>query len=73
MSLDGRQTIYERARKAQLAQLQAQRPPLLESDIAREREALDQAIAFVEAKLGGTPSETVVLRENSGSGHATGQ
>jgi hypothetical protein len=55
-TLAARQAIYERARKAQLAQFQTQRPPLLESDIAREKEALDQAIAFVEAKFGATYS-----------------
>jgi hypothetical protein len=49
-----RHAIYERARKAQLAQLGTLRPPLPESDIAREEEALDQAIALVEAKFGVT-------------------
>ena len=49
-----RRAIYERARKAQLAQLGTLRPPLPESDIAREEEALDQAIALVEAKFGVT-------------------
>jgi hypothetical protein len=49
-----RRAIYERARKAQLAQLGTVRPPLTESDIAREEEALDQAIALVEAKFGST-------------------
>src|SRR3984957_2334020 len=39
-----RHAIYERARKAQLAQLGTLGPPLPESDIAREEEALDQAI-----------------------------
>src|SRR5271157_2114003 len=51
-----RHAIYERARKAQLAQLRTLRPPLRESDIAREEEALEQAIALVEAKFGGTDS-----------------
>jgi len=49
-----RRAIYERARKAQLAQLGTLRPPLPESEIAREEEALDQAIALVEAKFGVT-------------------
>jgi hypothetical protein len=49
-----RRAIYERARKAQLAQLGTLGPPLPESDIAREEEALDQAIALVEAKFGVT-------------------
>ena len=51
-----RRAIYERARKAQLAQLGTLRPPLPESDIAREEEALEQAIALVEAKFGGADS-----------------
>jgi hypothetical protein len=51
-----RRAIYERARKAQLAQLGTLRPPLSEGDIAREEEALDQAIALVDAKFGGTDS-----------------
>jgi hypothetical protein len=46
-----RRAIYERARKAQLAQLGTLWPPLRESDIARGEEALDQAIALVEAKF----------------------
>ena len=49
-----RRAIYERARKAQLAQLGTLGPPLPESDIAGEEEALDQAIALVEAKFGVT-------------------
>ncbi|HEY6735575.1 MAG TPA: hypothetical protein VI256_17590, partial [Roseiarcus sp.] len=56
-----RRAIYERARKAQLAQLGTLRPPLPESDIACEEDALDQAIALVEAKFGVTdfaPMET---------------
>src|SRR5271165_7084874 len=49
-----RQAIYDRARKALLTQLRTLRPPLPESDIAREENALNQAIALVEAKFGGT-------------------
>jgi hypothetical protein len=51
-----RHAIYERARAAQLAQLGTLRPPLPESDIAREKEALDQAIALIEAKFVDTDS-----------------
>ena len=53
-----RHAIYERARKAQLAQLRTLGPPLPESVIAREEKALDEAIALVEAKFGGTDSTT---------------
>ena len=51
-----RHAIYERARKAQLAELGTLRPPLPESAIAREEEALHQAIALVEAKFNRTDS-----------------
>ena len=51
-----RHAIYERARKAQLALLRTLGPPLPESVIAREEKALDEAIALVEAKFGGTDS-----------------
>ncbi len=46
-----RQAIYGRARKALLTQLRSLRPPLPESDIAREETALDKAIAAVEAQF----------------------
>jgi hypothetical protein len=51
-----RLAIYERARKAQLAQLGTVRPPLPEIDIAHEKAALDQAIALIEASFGGADS-----------------
>jgi hypothetical protein len=55
-----RATIYGRARKALLEQLRSLRPPLPESDIAREEKALDAAIAEVESKYapqaGASPS-----------------
>ena len=47
-----REAIYVRARKALIEQLRSLRPPLPESDIAREANALDAAIAQVEAKFG---------------------
>ena len=53
-SAAARQAIYDRARKALLTQLRTLRPPLPESDITREENALNQAIAQVEAKFGGT-------------------
>ena len=46
-----RRAIYERAREAQLAQLGTLLPPLPDRDVAREKEALDRAIASVEAKF----------------------
>src|SRR5271168_3634645 len=47
-----RAAIYGRARKALLEQLRSLRPPLPESDIAREEKALDAAIAQIEEKYG---------------------
>ena len=47
-----REAIYDRARKALIEQLRSLRPPLPESDIAREANALDAAIAQIEAKYG---------------------
>ena len=47
-----REAIYDRARKALLEQLRSLRPPLPESDIAREANALDAAIAQIEARYG---------------------
>jgi hypothetical protein len=46
---EARRTLYERARKALVAQLRSVNPPLSESDITRERLALEEAIRKVEA------------------------
>ncbi|MHB8886131.1 MAG: hypothetical protein ACYC5H_13845 [Methylovirgula sp.] len=46
-----RRAVYERARKALLAQLLSLDPPLAEADIARETEALDGAVARLEGEL----------------------
>jgi hypothetical protein len=48
---EARRAIYERARKALLAQLQNLRPPVPDADIARETQALDMATARIEAEL----------------------
>jgi hypothetical protein len=50
---EARRSIYERARKALVGQLQAIQPPIAEADIARETDALDAAIARVEAEIAG--------------------
>ena len=47
-----RRAIYDRARQALLTQLRTLHPPLPESDIAREENALDAAIAQIELGLG---------------------
>jgi hypothetical protein len=46
-----RRAVYERARKALLAQLQNLQPPLPETDVAHETQALDAAVARIEAEL----------------------
>jgi hypothetical protein len=47
---DARRSLYERARSALLAQLRNSDPPLSESEITRERLALEEAIRKVEAE-----------------------
>ena len=47
---ENRRTLYERARAALLAQLRGVTPALNESDITRERLALEEAIRKVEAE-----------------------
>ena len=52
-SADARRSIYDRARKALVGQLQAIQPPIAEADIARETDALDEAVARIEAEIAG--------------------
>src|ERR1700760_4488869 len=47
---EARRGLYERARSALVAQLRSVDPPLSESDITRERLALEKAIRKVEAE-----------------------
>jgi hypothetical protein len=47
---EARRSLYERARTALVTQLRAVEPPLSESDITRERLALEDAIRKVEAE-----------------------
>src|SRR6266851_3409789 len=47
---DARRTLYERAREALVAQLRGVTPALDESDITRERLALEEAIRKVEGE-----------------------
>ena len=46
---ENRRVLYERARAALVNQLRSVDPPLEESDITRERLALEEAIRKVEA------------------------
>ena len=47
---EARRTLYERARTALVAQLRAAEPALSESEITKERLALEEAIRKVEAE-----------------------
>ena len=49
---EARGVVYERARKALLAQLRGAEPPLRDEDIARERGSLEDAIRRIEAEHG---------------------
>lgn len=53
-----RRAVYERARKALLGQLQNLQPPVPAADLARETEALDAAVARLEAELSGVAPPT---------------
>ena len=72
-----RQAIYSRARKALLEQLRSLRPPLPESDIAREETALDAAIAQIEADFApqeeGAPSVAPSPAAESSSPQSAGK
>ncbi|HSP25214.1 MAG TPA: hypothetical protein VLQ65_08570, partial [Saliniramus sp.] len=52
-----RAAVFDRARSALLEQLRSLDPPLAEDDIESEREALDEAIATIEAEYSGTPDD----------------
>lgn len=58
-SREQRQAIYDKARKALLAQLQQMDPPLAPSEISKQRVSLEEAIRSVELEL----SKTSVLPE----------
>src|SRR5215472_9627603 len=46
---EARRRLYERARAAQLKLLEGRNPPLSETEIIRERQALEQTIFKIEA------------------------
>ena len=69
---DARRSIYERARKALVGQLQAIQPPIAEADIARETDALDAAVARIEAEIAGkAAAETAAAPEAAGTAPET--
>lgn len=49
-SPEARRAVYDRARQALLKQLRSMNPPLAESEITRERLALEEAIRRIEAQ-----------------------
>lgn len=55
-SPEARRAIYDRARAALVSQLRGLDPPLSEAEIMRERLALDEAVARIEADYDGTPA-----------------
>jgi hypothetical protein len=63
---DARRALYERARTALVAQLRGVTPALSESDVTRERLALEEAIRKVEAESARqTMSEPAAQKETS--------
>src|SRR5438270_4424464 len=65
-----RRAIYERARKALTNQLRSLKPPLPETDIAREERALDDAVARLEAEFEPAPAEVHALPLAPGAAQA---
>ncbi len=68
---ESRRALYERARSALIAQLRSVDPPLTESEITRERLALEEAVRKVESEAaqrarGETPRAEPPLRPRSG-------
>lgn len=59
-SPEARRAIYDRARTALVAQLRGLDPPLGEAEIMRERLALDEAVAKVEADYDEAPASPPV-------------
>ncbi|MCR4519839.1 MULTISPECIES: histidine kinase [Bosea] len=55
-SPEARRAIYDRARAALVAQLRGLDPPLSEAEIMRERLALDEAVARIEADYDEAPA-----------------
>lgn len=69
-SREQRQAIYDKARKALLAQLQQMDPPLAPSEISKQRVSLEEAIRSIELELSrandaGTQEEQSVSSSNA--------
>jgi hypothetical protein len=65
---ESRRALYERARAALIAQLRSVQPPLSESEITRERLALEEAVRKVESEAALRAREA--SRANSGAARA---
>jgi hypothetical protein len=65
---ESRRALYERARAALIAQLRGVQPPLSESEITRERLALEEAVRKVESEAAQRAREA--SRANSGTARA---
>ncbi len=61
---EARRAIYDRARAALIGQLRGMQPPIAEEDIGRENQALDAAIARIEARYP-TPVEPKRIEPNA--------
>jgi hypothetical protein len=57
-----RRAIYDRARQALISQLRSLKPPLPETDIAREENALDAAVARLEAEFESASAPAPLLK-----------
>ena len=68
---ESRRALYERARAALIAQLRSVQPPLSESEITRERLALEEAVRKVESEAAQRARES--SRANSGAARAGDQ
>lgn len=68
---EARRALYERARSALIAQLRGVQPPLSESEITRERLALEEAVRKVESEAAQRAREATRDKErNRTSGDA---
>jgi hypothetical protein len=64
---EARRALYERARSALIAQLRGVQPPLSESEITRERLALEEAVRKVESEAAQRAREATREKERSRS------
>ena len=65
---EARRALYERARKALVAQMRSAQPTLLNPDIVKERLALEEAIRKVEAEAARkSPTETLAASPAAGA------